>query len=280
MGVPTNNITNLNTKNVAAVMVTASLPPFAHPGNLVSVQVSTLGDAKSIKGGNLLATPLIGADGEVYALAQGAIVIGNPADSKIKANPTSGGIPNGAIVEKSIGFDLNSLNEVKLALKNPDITTAKMVATAINAEMQDEIAQAKDPGTVAVKVPLAFQDKVLNFLAKIEGLQIAPDSVAKVIIDEASGTIVIGESVKINKVAIAQGNLLLKVADTDRLQLFLDKDEDSPYSQDKVATLEGRATLGDLVQGLNSLGVQPQDLIAILKSIHQAGALQATLEIK
>jgi flagellar P-ring protein precursor FlgI len=244
------------------------------------VQISTVGDAKSIKGGNLLATPLVGADGEVYALAQGPIVIGNPADQKNKANPTSGGIPNGAIVERGIGFDLNSLDQVKLALKNPDITTARMVARAINAEMQDQIAQAKDPGTVAVTVPIAYQNKVLDFLAEIERLQIEPDSVAKVIIDEATGTIVIGEAVKINKVAIAQGNLLLKVSDSDKLQLFLDGDNENPYSQDKIATLEGQATLGDLVQGLNSLGVQPQDLIAILKSIHQAGALQAALEIK
>jgi flagellar P-ring protein precursor FlgI len=283
MGVPTTHMNNLNTRNVAAVMVTASLPAFAHPGNLMSVNVSTLGDAKSLKGGNLLATPLVGADGEVYALAQGPIVMGNTSnnqDPKTKVNPTSGAIPNGGTVEKSVGFDLNSLDEIKLALKNPDITTARMVATAINSEMQNEIAQAKDPGTVAVKVPLEFKNKVVDFLAEVEGLQIAPDSVAKIIIDEATGTVVIGESVKISKVAIAQGNLLLKVSDPERLQLFLEDDNGSPFSQDKVATLDSKATLGDLVQGLNSLGVQPQDLIAILKSIHQAGALQGTLEIR
>lgn len=284
MGVSTTNISNLNTRNVAAVMVTASLPPFAHPGNLMSVQVSTMGDAKSLKGGNLLATPLVGADGEVYGLAQGAVSIGTPAtldQTRNKATPTSGYIQNGAIVEQSIGFDLNSLNEVKLSLKNPDITTARMVATAINSQLRDDFASAKDPGTVAIRVPLDYKNNVLGFLAEIEGLAVDPDTVAKIVIDEATGTVVIGENVKISSVAVAQGNLNLKVSDSDRLKSLLDPDEEiqaTPGS--KLAVLEEEATLSDLVQGLNALGVQPQELIAILKTIQQSGALQATIEVK
>lgn len=284
MGVSTTNMGTLNTRNVAAVMITATLPPFANPGNMISVQVSTMGDAKSLKGGSLMATPLVGADGEVYAIAQGPIMIGQPATSdqtKNKPTPTSGYITNGAIVEQGVGFDMNSLNEVKLALKNPDITTARIIATAINSQLRDESAQANDPGTVIVRVPTEYRQNVLGFLAEIESLSVDPDSVAKIIIDEATGTVVIGENVKISKVAIAQGNLVLKVSETEKLQFFLDNDQEEGVAPgSKVATLESNATLSDLVQGLNTLGVQPQDLIAILKSIQQAGALQATIEVK
>ncbi len=284
MGVSTTNMGTLNTRNVAAVMITATLPPFANPGNMISVQVSTMGDAKSLKGGSLMATPLVGADGEVYAIAQGSIIIGQPTTSdqtKNKPTPTSGYITNGAIVEQGVGFDMNSLNEVKLALKNPDITTARIIATAINSQLRDEVAQANDPGTVIVRVPTEYSQNVLGFLAEVESLTVDPDSVAKIIIDEVTGTVVIGENVKISKVAIAQGNLVLKVSDTEKLQFFLDQDEDKDFIPgSKVATLQSNATLSDLVQGLNTLGVQPQDLIAILKSIQNAGALQATIEVR
>lgn len=283
MGVSTANIGNLNTRNAAAVMVTANLPAFAHPGNLMSVQVSTLGDAKSLQNGNLLATPLIGADGEVYAIAQGSIIIGVPTTrdrNNQKPIPTSGNISNGAIVERGVEFDLNSLDEIKLALKNPDISTSRMIANAINAELRNEVARAKDPGTVSVSVPLEYKNNVVGFLADIETLNISPDTVAKIIIDESTGTVVIGENVKISKVAVAQGNLVLQVSDTEKLQFFLDNEEENKSPGSKIATLESKATLSDLVQGLNTLGVQPQDLIAILKTIQHSGALQATIEIK
>jgi flagellar P-ring protein precursor FlgI len=284
MGVSTTNMGNLNTKNVAAVMVTGTLPPFAHPGNAMSVQVSTMGDAKSLKGGSLLATPLLGADGEVYAIAQGTIMIGQAAtgdQTRNKPTPTSGYITNGAIVEQSVGFDMNTLDQLKLALKNPDISTARVIANAINSEMRDDIAQAKDPGTVTVRVPVSYRDNVVDFLAEVEGLSVEPDSVAKIIIDESSGTIVIGENVKISKVAIAQGNLTLKVSDSEKLSFFLDANNaEDAANEDKIAALESNATLSDLVQGLNMLGVKPQDLISILKSIEKAGALQATIEVR
>ncbi len=286
MGVTTTNLNanNLNTRNVAAVMVTASLPAFAHPGNLISVQVSTMGDSKSLKGGSLLATPLVGADGQVYSIAQGAISIGNPAtadQAKNKPTPTSGYITNGAIVEQGVGFDMNSLDEVKLALKNPDITTARIVSTAINSQLRDNFAQAKDPGTVVIRVPLEYRNNVVGFLAEIEGLSVDPDTVAKIIIDEATGTVVIGENVRISNVAVSQGNLVLKVSEQEKLKLILgDDSEDINIPGTKIASLESNATLNDLVQGLNTLGVQPQDLIAILKTIQQSGALQATIEVK
>ncbi len=284
MGVTTTNMPNLNTRNVAAVMVTANLPPFAHPGNMISVQVSAMGDAKSLKGGSLLATPLVGADGEVYAIGQGQVSIGTPAtfdQTKSKPTPTSGYISNGGIVEKSVGFDLNSLNEIRLALKNPDITTARAVATAINAQLRDDFARAQDPGTVIMNIPLQYKTNVVDLLAEMESLSIDPDTVAKVVIDEATGTVVIGENVKINNVAVAQGGLILKVSDKEKLQLFLgDEQADQSIPGTKMASLESNATLSDLVQGLNTLGVQPKDLIAILKTIQQAGALQAVIEVR
>jgi len=284
MGASTTSMGNLNTKNVASVMVTATLPPFAHPGNTISVQVSTMGDAKSLKGGSLLAIPLLGADGEVYAIAQGTIAIGQPSSdsNKNKPIPTAGYISNGAIVERGVNFDMNTMNELKLALKNPDITTSRMIATAINSQMRDTIAHAQDPGTVIVNIPVTYRDNVVNFLSGIESLHIEPDTVAKVIIDQSTGTVVIGENVRISKVAIAQGNLVLKVSDSDKLKLLLeDSEQDMPNQPGtQLATIETNATLSDLVQGLNALGVTTEDLIAILKSIEQAGALQGVIEVR
>jgi flagellar P-ring protein precursor FlgI len=285
MGASTTSMGNLNTKNVASVMITATLPPFANPGNTISVQVSTMGDAKSLKGGSLLATPLLGADGQVYAIAQGAIAIGQPSSDSNKNNkpiPTSGYISNGAIVERGVNFDMNTMHELKLALKNPDISTSRMIATAINSQMRNTIARAQDPGTVIVNIPLSYKNNVVNFLSEVESLQVEPDTVAKIIIDQSTGTVVIGENVKISKVAIAQGNLVLKVSDSDKLKLVLDEDEDNMANQPgtQLATIETNATLSDLVQGLNALGVTTEDLIAILKSIEQAGALQGIIEVR
>ncbi|CAL7960640.1 Flagellar P-ring protein [Alphaproteobacteria bacterium] len=277
---------NLNTKNVAAVMVTANLTPFARPGNRVDVGLSTLGDAKSLKGGNLLATPLLGADGSVYAVAQGPISIGVPTDQepgKAKPTPTAGYITHGAIVESETNFNMNAMESVRLALKNPDITTVRAIANAINSAMRDSIALAEDPGTVKVKVPVRYRDNVVGLLAEIESISISPDSIAKIVIDEATGTVVIGENVKINKVAVAQGNLVLKVTDEDKFNFLVGATKEEPQPAPpgtKLAVMESTATLSDLVQGLNALGVRPVDLIAILKTIQKAGALQATIEVR
>jgi flagellar P-ring protein precursor FlgI len=252
----------------------------------MSVNVSTIGDAKSLKGGTLLATTLVGADGAVYAVAQGPISIGSPAtlsDATASVSPTSGYVSNGAIIEREIDFNLNELTEIRLALKNADITTARAIATAINANLFNDVATAIDPGTVLISVPLEYQGKLLSLLADIESVTIEPDTIAKIAIDEATGTIVIGENVKISTVAIAQGNLIVKVKDVDEFSFSVGYKKEAPKQAEpgkEIAVLEDNPSLSDLVQGLNSLGVTPKDLITILKTIKQAGALQADIEVK
>lgn len=284
---------NLKTKNIAAVMVTATISAFARTGSKISVSISTLGDAKSLKGGTLIATPLLGADGEVYAVAQGPVSIGSLADSdpsKIKAVPTSGYVNNGAIIEKEINFSLKEVSEMRLALKNPDITTARTIATAINNAQQDDlIASVEDPGTIKVNVPNHYRDNAVNFLAEIENLTIQPDQVAKIVIDETTGTIVISENVKINTVAVAQGNLRVKITDQEGFIQSLRNAAKSKKELDEeqradpgtnLAILENGTNLSDLVNGLNALAVKTHDLVAILKTIQQAGALQAEIEVR
>ncbi len=279
---------NLKTKNVAAVTITATLPPFARTGSKISVDVSTIGDAKSLKGGTLLATPLLGADGEVYALAQGQISIGTkPADETGKPatnNPTAGYVGNGAIIEKEIDFHLNDMSKINLALKNPDISTARAIETAINSALRNKIASAQDPGTVSISVPEKYATNVIGFLADLENITVYPDMVAKIVIDEATGTIVMGENVKVSNVAIAQGNLVVKVSE-DKEFLFnigmLGKNKPQASKPgEEIAILKETTKLSDLVQGLNMLGVKPKDLVAILKSIKQSGALQAEIETR
>ena len=284
---------NLKTRNIAAVMVTTTISAFARTGSKISVNISTLGDAKSLKGGTLIATPLLGADGEVYAVAQGPVSIGSLSDpDPVKAKPvlTSGYVSNGAIIEKEINFSLKGLSEMKLALKNPDITTARAIATSINNALQnDSIAITEDPGTVKLSVPEQYTDNAINFLAEIENLTIQPDQIAKIVIDEATGTIVISENVKINTVAVAQGNLRVKITDQEgfiqslRNAVKSKKDLDDEQRADpgtNFALLDSSANLSDLVNGLNALAVRTPDLIAILKTIQQAGALQAEIEIR
>ncbi|MFQ3306943.1 MAG: flagellar P-ring protein precursor FlgI [Candidatus Midichloriaceae bacterium] len=280
---------NIKTKNVAAVMVTATLPGFSKSGNRFSINLSTLGDAKSLKGGTLVATPLMGIDGKIYAVAQGQIGIGKLSDStqaNFKPILTSGYIINGATVEKKINFDLNSLSNINISLKNPDLTTARFIANSINSYLGSSSAKAQDPGTVSLQVPKEYNDNVVGLLSDIENIQIVPDTTAKIIIDEATGTVVIGNNVKISKVAVAQRNLVVKVAPFEEFDLQSTsnlptnrKTEEYPPGT-ALKTIEPTANLSDLVHGLNSLGVKTQDLIIILKSIHQAGALQATIEVK
>lgn len=271
---------NLKTKNIAAVTVTAVLPPFARAGSKINIDVATLGDAKSIKGGTLLATPMLGADGEVYAVAQGPVSISSKlADDGGKAlaiNPAAGYIANGAIVEKEIAFDMASMNTIHLALKNPDITTARAIETAINSSIFGQLAVAKDPGTVELTVPEQYQENPLLLLAEIENLTVVPDTVAKIIVDEASGTIVIGENVKLSNVAIAQGNLVVKINDINE-GLFAGA---KPAKDANIALLRSNVRLADLVEGLNALGVKSKDLITILKSVKHAGAMQAEIEVR
>lgn len=281
---------NLKTKNVAAVTVTAILPPFSHPGSKIPVNVSTIGDSKSLKGGMLLATPLLGADGEVYAVAQGQISIStkppkNKADTKgTTTSPTAGFIPSGAIIERQVDFDMKDLKEVKLALKNPDISTSRSIETAINSAMREDVAKALDPGTIVVKSPPRYDGNTLSFLADIENIIVYPDTVAKIIVDESSGTVVIGENVRISKVAVAQGNLIVQVSD-DQEYLYnigmLGRDKPQPSQPgEKIGVINQSTRLHDLIEGLNSIGVRPHDLVSILKTIQYSGALQAEIEVR
>ncbi len=291
--------TSLKTKNVAAVTVTAALPAFARSGGRIDVSVSAMGDAKDLQGGTLLATPLYGADGEVYAVAQGALALGGfkaegAATTVTKGVPTSASIPSGAVVEKETGFALNSLNEIKLALKNPDLTTAQSIADAINAQVGPGVSKATDPGTVVLNVPTVYAGNVAQLLTDVEKLPVQTDHVAKIVIDQASGTIVMGENVRIDTVAVAQGNLVVRVMESPQVS------QPNPFAPEgaetvvvprtevavtedpgrQMAVMERGATLKELVAGLNALGVGPRDLITILQTIKAAGALQAEIETR
>jgi len=214
--------TSLRTNNVAAVMVTATLPPFSRQGGRIDVQVSALGDAKSLLGGTLLVTPMLGADGEVYAVAQGSVATGavqarGQASSVTKGVPTAGRVASGAIVEREVGFDLAKLKTVNLTLRNPDFTTARRVADVIDSYLKAPAAKPLDPSTVLLSVPPGFKGDLVSLLTDIEQLRVEPDQVARVIIDEANGVIVMGESVRISTVAVAQGNLTVRVTETPQV---------------------------------------------------------------
>jgi flagellar P-ring protein FlgI len=283
----------LETKNVAAVMVTADLPAFARSGGRIDVTVSALGDSTNLTGGTLLVTPLLAADGEVYAVAQGAVATGaiaarGAAGSVTRGVPTSGSISNGATVEKEVPFRLDKSTGVWLGLRNPDLTTARRIAKAINAA-EGPIARATDPRTV--RIDLVGRDPIAT-LADLEDLRIEPDNPAVVVIDEASGTVVMGANVRVSTVAIAQGNLTVRVTETPvvsqpgpfsngqtavvpRTQVQVDDQHDK-----RLGIVPASVSLRDLVQSLNALGIGPRDLITILQSIKAAGALQADLQVR
>ena len=292
LGVNTRDqVTQLKTKNVAAVMVTANLPAFARTGGRIDIAVSALGNAKDLTGGTLLVTSLLAADGEVYAVAQGALTTGavaarGAAASVTRGVPTSARIANGATVEREIGYQLGAHPSLRLGLRNPDLTTARRMAEAINHAVGSGTARATDPRTVAVE--LGGRD-VIEALGTIEELRVDPDNAAIVVVDEASGTIVMGANVRVSTVAIAQGNLTIRVTETPevsqpgplsngtttvvpRTNIQVDDSHDK-----RLGILHGNVTLRDLVGGLNSLGVGPRDMITILQSIKAAGALQADL---
>ena len=284
-------------KNVAAVMVTATLPAFSSQGSRVDVVVSTLGDAKNLTGGTLLVTPLLGADGEVYAVAQGSLAVGGfsaqgQGSSVTKGVPTAARIANGAIVEREVVFRLADLGSMRLSLRNPDFTTSTRVAEAINKHLKTNAATAIDAATVRVLVPDARQHDIVWLMTDIEQVQVTPDQVARVIIDEQSGIIVMGENVRINTVAIAQGNLTIRISESPQVS------QPAPLSQggttttvqrtdisvdensgQKLGVLNSGVSLQEMVQSLNALGIGPRDMIAILQSVKAAGALQADLEV-
>ncbi len=297
LGVNTRDEANrLDTKNVAAVMVTAALPAFARQGSRIDVSVAALGDATNLTGGTLLVTPLLGADGEVYAVAQGQVTTGaiaarGAAQTVTRGVPTAGRIPSGAIVERETGFAFGERPAVRLALRNPDLTTARRIAAAINAFARSPVATLSDPGTVVVRPPPGRENDLVGFLTDIEQLRIEPDHVARVVIDEANGIIVMGANVRISTVAIAQGNLTIRVTETPQVS------QPNPFGQGetvvvprteieindqqnrRLGIVRGNVTLQDLVSSLNALGVGPREMIQILQAIRAAGALQAELEV-
>ena len=286
----------LKAKNVAAVMVTANLPAFARQGSRIDVMVSALGDAKNLQGGTLLATPMQGADGEIYAVAQGQIAVGAVSArgtnaSVVKGVPTAGRIASGAIVENEIPFDLDSLNTIRIALRNPDFTTSRRVADAINAMLGTTAAQALDPATISLDIPKKYQGKIVDLMTRVEQLQVQPDQLARVVIDESSGIVVIGKDVKINRLAIAQGNLTIKITDIPFVSQPLPFSNGTTVSgvttaininegiDAKLTVVNTGVNLQELVDGLNALGVTPRDLISILQAIKASGALQAEIEV-
>lgn len=295
--VPTAEVGQLQFKNIATVIVTANLPPFAKQGDSIDVTVSSLGDAKSLQGGTLLMTPLKGSDNKTYAVAQGPISIGGfsvqgGGRGVQKNHLTVGRISNGALVEKEIKYNFNVKDEIILALKKTDFTTASRIAKAINNDMKDEIAFMIDGGTVRVIIPEFFKNNASTLVTKIESINVAPDSQAKVIIDERTGTVVMGENVRISSVAVAHGSLFVQIKEEPVVSqppplapenagtVVLPRTRISVgEGQDKLLVIPKSVSLGDVVQGLNSIGVSPRDLIAILQAIKSSGALHARLEL-
>ncbi len=286
----------IRTGNVAAVMVTANLPAFGTQGTRIDVTVSAMGDSKSLQGGTLLVTPLLGADGNVYAVAQGSLAIGGfqaegEAAKIVRGVPTVGRIANGALIEREIDFNLNKLGQLRMALRNPDFTTAKRIAAAVNDFIGAPTAEPVDPSTIQLHIPEQFRGNVIALVTEIEQLQVEPDLPAKIIIDERSGIIVMGRDVRVSMVAVAQGNLTVTITETPQIS------QPTPFSRGgttqrvprtrvgvqedgkKLAVVNDGVSLQQLVDGLNSLGIGPRDLISILQAIKASGAIQADIEV-
>ena len=283
-------------KNVAAVLVTAVLPPFARSGGQIDVSVSAIGDAKSLLGGTLVMTPLNAADGQIYAVAQGSVISGGTAagdgsSSVVQGVPTSGSIPAGARTEREVPFDFSTLESFRIALRNPDFTTAARIEGAINRELDARVARLQDAGTVEIDITALGSPNPAHLMSRIENISVTPESRARVVIDHRTGTIVMGEDVRISRVAVSQGSLTLRVRDESFVV------QPNPFSEGStvvvprstaeiqenpgigLAQVSGESSLSDVVTGLNALGVRPRDLIEILKNIHSAGALHAEIVV-
>ncbi|WJS84886.1 flagellar basal body P-ring protein FlgI [Paracoccus sp. TOH] len=279
-------------KNVAAVIVTATLPPFARAGSQIDVNVAAIGDAKSLLGGTLVMTPLNAADGEIYAVAQGSVLAGGAeasgaAASVVQGVPTTGTIPSGARVEREVAFDFSQMTNLRLALRNPDFTTAARIEAAINRQLGRDLAELVDSGTVAIDSTVLGKVNPARLMGQIENISVEPEAAARVVIDHKSGTIVMGEDVRISRVAVSQGNLTLRVRETPVVS------QPNPFAPGETvvvprtqaeitqepgigfAEVSGESSLSDVVAGLNALGIRPRDMIDILKAVHAAGALHA-----
>jgi flagellar P-ring protein FlgI len=286
----------IRARNAAVVMVTATLPPFARTGGHVDVLVSSMGDAKSLQGGTLLLTPLRAPNGQIYAVAQGPVSVGGFAvrgksGSSVQQNhPTVGQIANGALVEGEVGLQFNGREHIRMLLNTPDFTTSARLADTINIQLGADVARAVDSGTIEVQVLESYRANVAAFVAALENMEVTPDQVAKVVLDERTGTVVIGENVRIATVAVAHGNLSIEIREEREVSqpapLSQGKTVITPRSEVKVkedksqvVLLSQAVTIRDLVRALNSIGVTPRDLVAIFQAIKAAGALQAKLEI-
>lgn len=310
------NPADIKVNNVAAVMMSASLPPFARIGQRIDVTVSSIGDAKSLQGGTLLMAPLTGVDGKIYALAQGPIAVGGYSSGGgagggvTKNHPTVARISGGASVEREIPLTLDHRKEMTIMLTNPDFNTATRVTRAVAAEFGEGFVTPVDSGTLKLKVPESYKDRIVGLIATIGNLEVMPDSVAKVIVNEKTGTVVIGENVRISKVAVAHGNLSIEIKETRNVSqpapfgttrrgpgatpttldgvivapggatvVTPETDVEVAEDNNQLMLIPNGKTVGDLVRALNAIGVTPRDLITILQSMKAAGALHAQLEI-
>lgn len=316
--VPPDEIDQIRLKNVAAVMLTANLPPFAKVGSKVDVLVSSMGDAKSLQGGTLLLTPLRGADGKVYALAQGPVSVGGFAFGGAggggiqKNHPTVGRIPGGASIEREIPLDLNNKGQMAINLHKPDFTTALRVSRVINQAFDEAIAKPVDGSTIHLCIPDSYKENTTYFMASLECLDVVPDTVAKVVLNERTGTVVMGENVRISTVAIAHANLSVEIKEQKKVspaqpfapapgpqaggaviapgkgiitapggQTVVVPETEVRVEEEKrqLAVLPQGTNIGEVVRALNAIGVTPRDLISILQAMKAAGAIQAELEI-
>lgn len=283
--------------NVAAVLVTASLPPFSRTGSTIDVTVSAIGDANSLLGGTLVMTPLNAADGEIYAVAQGTIIAGGAAAegdgaSVVQGVPTAGVVPSGAIVEREVNFDFTEMRSIRLALRSPDFTTAARIESAINQTYGRPVAVMLDAGTVRLDIEATRAPSPAHALVRVENILVEPERRARVVVDQRSGTIVMGEDVRISRVAVSQGNLTLRIEETPLVV------QPNPFSAGQtvvvprtnaaieeepgigMAEINEGTSLSEVVAGLNALGVSPRDMIDILKSIKAAGALHAEFVVR
>lgn len=286
----------LQSKNVAAVIVTANLPPFATQGSRIDITVSALGDSTSLEGGTLLMTELKGANLEVYAVGQGQLTVGGFAAGGASGSgisrgvPTNGRIPNGATIQRELRFDIGSQTELRLALRNPDFTTARRIAQAINSNLNVAAAYAENPSTVVLSRPVGYPGDMVELVGRIERLPVFPDNPARIVVDESSGIVVIGDNVRVSTVAVAQGNLTISVQETPLVsqpaplsngETTVVPRSDVGVEEDRgdLTVIQGGVPLRELVDGLNALGVNPRDLIQILQALKASGALQAEIEV-
>ena len=297
MGVTVQPEAIADVENVAAVMVTTDLPAFASQGSRIDVLVSSIGDAENLQGGTLLFTPLKGADGSVYAVAQGPVstggfaVSGNSGDEVQKNFPTVGRVVGGALVEKEIHSNFNQKDSLTLALHDPDFTTASRVAQAINRAFYSQLAQTENAGSIQVSVPENYLGNTVQFVTLIESLGVTPDMVSKVVVNERTGTVIMGENVRIATIAIAHGNLSIQIDESQNVsqplpfsrggRTVVTPESDIVVQEGKnpIFLVESGVSIGELVKALNALGVSPRDLIAIFQALKAAGALQAELEV-